>query len=84
MCSSTHCCRAPFGAAPTLVAVSSPFLNSIKVGMPRTPNLPGVPGFSSMLILMIPAPALYLVADWVDPGSMAPNSELSGSATIGW
>src|SRR5690606_30234560 len=37
--------------APTLVAATSPFLNSIKVGIPRTPYLVGVIGLSSMLTL---------------------------------
>src|SRR5918994_5420913 len=37
--------------APTLVAAISPFLNSIRVGMPRTPYLVGVSGLSSMLTL---------------------------------
>src|SRR5918996_2002069 len=35
--------------APTLVAAISPFLNSINVGIPRTPNLVGVSGLSSIL-----------------------------------
>src|SRR5687767_2374762 len=35
--------------APTLVAAISPFLNSMSVGMPRTPYLVGVSGLSSML-----------------------------------
>ena len=31
-----------FESAPTLVASTLPFLNSIRVGMPRTPKLDGV------------------------------------------
>ena len=38
-------------SAPTLVASILPFLNSIRVGMPRMPNLAGVDWFSSTLIL---------------------------------
>src|SRR5512140_2552177 len=37
--------------APTFVASTEPFLNSIRVGMPRMPYLGGVLGFSSMLSL---------------------------------
>ena len=37
--------------APTFCASTVPFLKRISVGMPRMPNLGGVCGFSSMLIL---------------------------------
>jgi len=43
--------RAVFESAPTLVASTLPFLKSMSVGMPRMPNLGGVPWFSSMLSL---------------------------------
>ena len=35
---STHWNSAPLGSAPILVAATLPSLNSIRVGMPRTPN----------------------------------------------
>src|SRR5262249_60318732 len=35
--------------APTFVEATLPSLNTIKVGMPRTPYRPGVIGFSSIL-----------------------------------
>src|SRR5271169_5392325 len=41
------------GSAPILVAATWPFLNSIRVGMPLTPYLVGVAGFSSTLSLAI-------------------------------
>ena len=37
-------------SAPTRVASTAPFLNSIRVGMPRTPNLPATCGCWSTLI----------------------------------
>ena len=40
-----------FDRAPTLVASTSPFLNTVSVGMPRTPYFLGVSGFSSMFSL---------------------------------
>src|SRR3954449_1246523 len=46
---STHSLSLLFGRAPILVAATWPPLNSIIVGMPRTPYLRGVCGFSSML-----------------------------------
>src|SRR5262249_28975530 len=46
---STHSRSLFFGSAPILVAATWPSLNSIKVGMPRTPYFLGVCGFSSML-----------------------------------
>src|SRR5262249_14841088 len=48
---STHWYSAVLGSAPILVAATWPFLNSIKVGMPRTPYFDGTIGFSSILIL---------------------------------
>jgi len=39
-----------FDKAPTFVASIEPDLKIIKVGMPRTPNLAGVFGLSSILI----------------------------------
>src|ERR1700722_2949382 len=53
ICSFSHACSACFGTAPTLVAVSWPFLNNIRVGMLRMPYLLGVIGFSSRFILAI-------------------------------
>src|SRR5690606_32544051 len=50
---STHSCNLFFGSAPILVAATWPSLNSISVGMPRTPYFFGVCGFSSMFILAI-------------------------------
>ena len=40
-----------FDKAPTFVASIEPDLKIIKVGMPRTPNLAGVFGLSSIFIL---------------------------------
>src|SRR5579883_37530 len=51
MTDSAHSTRLLLGKAPILVAATWPFLNRIKVGMPRTPYFMGVCGFSSMLIL---------------------------------
>src|SRR3954452_18938727 len=48
---STHSFSLLFGSAPILVAATWPPLNRIIVGMPRTPYLRGVCGFSSMLTL---------------------------------
>src|SRR5216684_1257145 len=42
-----------FESAPTRVASTLPFLNSISVGMPRMPNFAGTAWFSSTLILAI-------------------------------
>ena len=47
---SASCC---FGRAPILVAATWPSLNTIRVGMPRTPYFFGVAGLWSMLILAI-------------------------------
>src|SRR5690606_26357462 len=45
--------------APTLVAATCPSLNSMRVGMPRTPYFCGVCGLSSMLILaMVTRPSI--------------------------
>src|SRR4051794_9193002 len=46
---STHSLSLLFGRAPILVAATWPPLNSIIVGMPRTPYFRGVCGFSSIL-----------------------------------
>src|SRR3954467_11515727 len=46
---STHSLSLLFGRAPILVAAIWPPLNSIIVGMPRTPYFRGVWGFSSIL-----------------------------------
>src|SRR3954452_15525945 len=48
---STHSFSLLFGSAPILVAATWPPLNSIIVGMPRTPYLRGICGFSSILTL---------------------------------
>src|SRR6266436_1904657 len=50
---STHSRSLFFGKAPILVAATWPSLNSIRVGIPRTPYFFGVCGFSSMLSLAI-------------------------------
>src|SRR5882762_11998718 len=50
-CSSRNAASWDFDSAPTFCASTVPFLNRISVGMPRMPNLGGVCGFSSMLIL---------------------------------
>src|SRR5581483_3059770 len=42
-----------FGRPPSLVAATWPSLNTIRVGMPRTPYFFGVAGLWSMLILTI-------------------------------
>ena len=49
----THYSSLLLGSAPILVAATWPFLNSIRVGMPLTPYLVGVAGFSSTLSLAI-------------------------------
>src|SRR6185312_8066720 len=51
MTDSTHSYSLLFGSAPILVAATCPSLNKIIVGMPRTPYLRGVCGFSSILTL---------------------------------
>src|SRR5204862_1733565 len=48
---STHSLSLLLGRAPILVAATWPPLNRIIVGMPRTPYLRGVCGFSSILTL---------------------------------
>src|ERR1700680_3515107 len=48
-----HCSSFCLGAAPTWRDASSPFLNSINVGIDMMPNLAAVPGFSSTLSLTI-------------------------------
>src|SRR5580704_3079036 len=48
-----HCSSFCFGAAPTWREASSPFLNSISVGIDMMPYLAAVPGFSSTLSLTI-------------------------------
>ena len=53
MFSSIHSSSVDFGKAPTFVDISSEFLKSNKVGMPRTPKFVGVIGFSSILTLAI-------------------------------
>ena len=45
--------RAALGAAPTLFDTTSPFLNMNNAGMPRTPSMAGLSGFSSTLIYTI-------------------------------
>src|SRR5207302_8821030 len=58
---STHSKSLLFGSAPILVAATWPPLNRIIVGMPRTPYLRGVCGFSSMLSLAtVTRPAISL------------------------
>src|SRR6267154_1400695 len=51
MTDSTHSCSLALGSEPILVAATWPFLNRMRVGMPRTPYFIGVSGFSSILIL---------------------------------
>src|SRR5690606_18179318 len=46
-------------SAPTLAASTSPFLNTVRVGMPRTPYLRGVSGFSSMFSLAMVSLSAY-------------------------
>src|SRR6266545_1620086 len=48
-----------FGASPTIVSASSPFLNSSSVGMPRIMKRPGTFGFSSTLSLATVARPSY-------------------------
>src|SRR5580765_2037413 len=48
-----HCSSFCFGAAPTWREASSPFLNSISVGIDMMPYLAAVFGFSSTLSLTI-------------------------------
>src|SRR5579862_6904784 len=48
---STHAIRLLLDAAPIFVAATWPPLNSIRVGIPRTPYFFGVWGLSSMFIL---------------------------------
>src|SRR5580704_14387913 len=48
-----HCSSFCLGAAPIWREASSPFLNSISVGIDIMPNLAAVPGFSSTLSLTI-------------------------------
>src|SRR6476619_7798386 len=53
-----HCSSFCFGAAPTWREASSPFLNSIKVGIDMMPYFAAVAGFSSTLsftILTLPS-----------------------------
>src|SRR5690606_28291274 len=45
--------RRLFGAAPTILAASSPSLNRRSVGIERTPNWAASSGFSSILTLAI-------------------------------
>jgi CubicO group peptidase (beta-lactamase class C family) len=47
---SMNAASCDFDTAPTLVATTSPFLNSMSVGMPRTWYRAGTDWFSSMLI----------------------------------
>src|SRR5690606_28831491 len=47
--SFSHSTIFDFSIAPTFVEATFPSLNTISVGMPRTPYLPGVIGLSSML-----------------------------------
>src|SRR5436190_122558 len=51
-----------FESAPTRVASTLPFLNSISVGMPRMPNFAGTLWFSSTLILAIFSRPSYSLA----------------------
>src|ERR1700741_2728646 len=55
-----HCSSFCFGAAPTWREASSPFLNSISVGIDMMPYLAAVFGFSSTLSLTI----LTLLPSW--------------------
>src|SRR5262245_4812161 len=48
-----HCSSFCFGAAPTWREASSPFLNSIRVGIDMMPYFAAVAGFSSTLSLTI-------------------------------
>ena len=52
-CSSRKATSCDLFSAPTLVAASWPFLNSISVGMPRMPNLAEMVRFSSTFTLAI-------------------------------
>ena len=51
-----------FETAPTFVASTCPALKSIRVGIPRMPNLGGVFEFSSIFILVTLSLSLYSVA----------------------
>src|SRR5262245_27605998 len=46
--SFSHSTILDFGIAPTFVAATLPSLNTISVGIPRTPKRPGVSGLSSI------------------------------------
>src|SRR5918994_5228077 len=72
--------------APTLVAAISPFLNSIKVGMPRTPYLVGVSGLSSMLTFATTTIALLSAASSSRNGAIVlhgPHHSAQKSTTTG-
>src|SRR5207237_3221687 len=72
MTDSTHSISLPLGRAPILVAATWPLLNSIRVGMPRTPYFLGVAWFSSMFIL----------ATVTLPWSVAANSSRAGAIAL--
>src|SRR3954471_3440050 len=69
---STHSFSLLFGSAPILVAATWPPLNSIIVGMPRTPYLRGVCGFSSILTF----------ATVTRPSISAANSSRNGATIL--
>src|SRR3954453_13805219 len=69
---STHSFSLLFGNAPIFVAATWPPLNSIIVGMPRTPYLRGVCGFSSILTF----------ATVTRPSISAANSSRNGATIL--
>src|ERR1041385_1172075 len=83
-----HCSSFCFGAAPTWREASSPFLNSISVGIDMMPYLAAVAGFSSTLsftILTLPfiVPAISSRAGAIilqGPHHSAQKSTTTGSA----
>src|SRR6476646_7972051 len=82
-----HCSSFCFGAAPTWREASSPFLNSIRVGIDMMPYLAAVAGFSSTLsftILTLPfiVPAISSSAGAIilhGPHHSAQKSTTTGS-----
>src|SRR5262249_40165007 len=85
-----HCSSFCFGAAPTWREASSPFLNSISVGIDMMPYFAAVCGFSSTLsftILTLPfiVPAISSSAGAImrqGPHHSAQKSTTTGSALL--
>src|SRR6185369_3057870 len=82
-----HCSSFCFGAAPTWREASSPFLNSIKVGIDMMPYFAAVSGFSSTLSFTI------FTLPFIEPASSSsagaiilhgPHHSAQKSTTTGW